>query len=202
MRSQISKFILAHKAKTGSAGELDKIVRIDCPRQKEEVVGPDFGDGPRRAGPIHLDVAPLVELELLDLDVVGRGRTGRWVERVHPLLEDPETTRVVEVEHVGPHVRAGEDVRDSGGTPIGLSVQNEVEESRGSRGASSTRVEDEGAPNLDRLDDGETTVTGGLCVSLRNQSQLSRRWNFTRHIERERVSGVEELELWFHSQIN
>lgn len=174
---------LALETQTASASEGHKVITWAHACAQEQVVAADLCDGACRATPVHLDVALLVVLDLLDNVVVRSRDTSSAVEVHHPFLDDAETGAVVEVQHVGGHHVRRKHVSDGCCGAVGLRVQNQVQK-RCVRGVGSTAgLVQSLTADLDALDVGEAAVSGALSVSLRDQCELTRRRHLSSEIK-------------------
>jgi len=191
--------VLAQEAKTRRSGEADEVVRVCSPECEQQVVGADLSDRARRARPVHGDVAPLVELERFDRVVVRRGHSCLGSVGHHPLLEDAEAPRVVEVEHRRSRTVGGEDVSDCRIGSVRLRVQDEVHVANSGGICRSCWRKECASTDLDGLDHGKASVTGRFRVSLRDQCDPTRR-GIRRalgcRVEVEGEGRVEELQFW------
>jgi len=174
---------LALETQTASASERNEIVTWAHACAQEQVVAADLSDRTGRARPVHLDVALLVVLNLLDNIVVGSRGTSSAVEVHHPFLDDAETAGVVEIQHVGGHHVACEHIRDGCSCAVGLRVEDEVEK-RCVSGVGSCGWRVQGlSTDLDALDVSEAAISGALSISLRDQCELTRRWHLSSEIK-------------------
>jgi len=184
------------KADTDHTGATDQVIFRSGirSRNEEDVVAANLRDGSRRARELERDVALLVELNVLSRAVEGRGHSGLRLNRANDLLQNHETLRVRQVVHRLRDRRRREHVGHSSRSTVALLVQYNVDGIGSALGRSrSARGERNIQASLDRANHTLPANTLALRGSLRNEDQLTSRWDLTRVVDIERLGRVEEF---------